>query len=114
VTGTDGSKVGKCIGHDENAFANCPVGRDFTYSYEVAAAGTITSLWASTDANQAGLTTVNVLKNGSVVMTCTPTAFACETTGNVSVVAGDFIQVQIDETGNPPDGGWKAYVLIGL
>jgi hypothetical protein len=50
------------------------------------------------------------------VISCTITGaaeVACETSGAIPVVDGDFIQVSFNETtGNAPDGGVKTYVTI--
>jgi hypothetical protein len=89
-------------------------------TYDVRTAGTVTALWAETDApGGTNVVTITVRKNGSttagdfISCTVTGTETACEATGSIAVVDGDFLTVIYKETvGNPADKPAKAYVVL--
>ena len=114
----------ECIAHQTSDHANCTgTAHDFVYTYDVKAAGTISSIWAGTNTAPTGTAawTVTVRKNGLTTagnsLSCTitgPTATACEAEWlgghrerRLPVGAGD---VDRQPRGNK---GWKSYVVIG-
>jgi hypothetical protein len=120
VSGTDGVKAPSCLGFQDDKDATCPSGTaaDWEYNFKMKRAGTITSLMANAqrEAGAGNTNTYRVLVNGVAVMSCTisgATETACQATGSVALVSGDYIQVDFKETtGNAPDGGHKVHVTI--
>ncbi len=113
----------ECIAHQTSDHANCAGNvHDFVYTYDVKAAGTISSIWAEINTAPSGTAawTVTVRKNGLTTagnsLSCTitgPTATACEASGSVAIANGDFLSVQVTSTGSPGNKNWKSYVVIG-
>jgi hypothetical protein len=128
VGGTDGASAAKCLSHELGTGTNATctgTGHNFTYHYDVKAAGTVTSLWAEAEVAPGGadgvnITTVTVRRNGLATTgnffncTITGAAFACENNvGSITVGDGDFLSVTVKETtGNGADGQWKTYVTL--
>ena len=114
---------GECLGHETSNKANCTgTAHDFNYTYDVKAAGTISSIWAEVNTAPGGTAawTVTVRKNGlttagnSLSCTITGTATGCEASGSVSIADGDFLSVRVTITsGSPNNKEWKTYVVIG-
>jgi hypothetical protein len=109
----------ECLAHQfDSGGAACPSGTaaSFIYNYEVKATGTLSSVWATTDATPAAGKSwvVNVRKNGTSVLSCTVSAgdTSCEGAGSVSVSAGDFLQVQLTTANGAANKKWKTYVVI--
>jgi signal peptidase I len=113
--------TGQCLGFLVDSHASCPTGTgtaaDFSYNFTAIAAGNVSHLSAQANvAPAAGKSwVVNVLDNGTSVMTCTVAAgsFSCANTGSVAVAAGHFIQVEVTTANSAANAQWKVLLTFG-
>ena len=119
ISATGATSSGQCIAFLGDKHAACPTATaaDPDYNFIAVAAGNLSRLTAvASVAPAVGKSyVVNVLDNGTSVLSCTVAAASnsCANTGSVAVAAGHFIQVQVATANGAANSGWKLLVTFG-